>query len=93
MLSPELNWQLAMWTELLASLLLVIGLGTRLSACALLCVDLVAWYSVHAGHGYNVVDNGYQLPLMYAVMLVAVVLSGPGRLSVDSVLVRRFRPA
>jgi putative oxidoreductase len=49
----------------------------------LLVLDIVAWSSVHAGHGYNICDNGWKLPLMYLVMLVPLVLCGPGRASLD----------
>ena len=82
-LPVDLSWTLATWTELIGAMALVLGLGTRFWAFALLVVDLVAWASVHAGNGYNGCDNGYQLPLMYLVMLLPLVLFGPGRLSVD----------
>jgi putative oxidoreductase len=49
----------------------------------LLVLDIVAWASVHAGNGFNVCDNGWKLPLMYLVMLIPLVLSGPGRASLD----------
>jgi putative oxidoreductase len=44
---------------------------------------VVAWPAVHAGNGYNVCDNGFKLPLLYLMMLIPLVLSGPGKLSVD----------
>jgi putative oxidoreductase len=61
----------------------VIGLGTRFWAVGLLVLDVVAWASVHAGNGYNVCENGWKLPLIYAVMLLPLLLSGPGRASLD----------
>ena len=79
----DLSWFLATWTELLGAAALVVGLGTRFWAVGLLVLDVVAWASVHAGNGYNVCDNGWKLPLMYAVMLIPLVLSGPGRASLD----------
>ena len=79
----DLSWFLATWTELIGAAALVIGLGTRFWAVSLLILDVVAWVSVHGGNGYNVCDNGYKLPLMYFVMLLPLVLSGPGRLSID----------
>lgn len=89
----EVSWLLATWTELLGAIGLAIGLGTRLCGIALMILTAVAWAAVHAGNGYNVCDNGYQLPLIYLVMLVPLVLSGPGRLSIDHWLARRFRIA
>jgi len=79
----EISWFLATWTELLGAAALIAGLGTRFWAVGLLVLDLVAWTSVHAGNGYNVCDNGWKLPLMYAVMLVPLVLSGAGKASLD----------
>lgn len=79
----DISWFLATWTELIGAAALVIGLGTRYWAASLLILDIVAWTSVHAGNGYNVSDNGYKLPLMYLLMLVPLVLSGPGKLSID----------
>jgi putative oxidoreductase len=79
----EISWFLATWTELLGAAALVIGLGTRFWAVGLLVLDIVAWASVHAGNGFNVCDNGWKLPLMYLVMLIPLVLFGPGRASLD----------
>ncbi len=79
----DVSWFLATWTELLGAAALVLGLGTRFWAIGLLVLDLVAWASVHAGNGYNVCDNGWKLPLIYLVMLVPLVLSGPGKASLD----------
>lgn len=89
-LPPELNWQLSTWTELIAPLLLVLGLGTRFAGLALMILTGVAWASVHAGNGYNVCDNGFKLPLFYLVMLLPLLLSGPGRLPIDAWIARRL---
>jgi putative oxidoreductase len=86
----EISWFLATWSELLGAVALLIGLGTRLFGVALLVLTVVAWVSVHAGSGYNVCDNGFKLPLIYLVMLLPLVLSGPGRLSLDRLIARRM---
>ncbi|MEW6133439.1 MAG: DoxX family protein [Pseudomonadota bacterium] len=85
----EVSWQLATWTELVGPVLLVLGLGTRLASAALAILTAVAWYSVHAGNGYNVCDNGYQLPLMYLVLFGPLLFQGAGKLSVDCLIRRR----
>jgi putative oxidoreductase len=82
----DVSWFLATWTELIGAAALVVGAGTRFWAVGLLILDIVAWVSVHGGNGYNVCENGYKLPLMYAVMLLPLTLSGPGRLSLDHAL-------
>ncbi|NWG39296.1 MAG: DoxX family protein [Hydrogenophilaceae bacterium] len=85
----EISWQLATWTELIGPILLVLGLGTRFASAALVILTLVAWASVHAGNGYNVCDNGYQLPLMYLVLFLPLLFQGPGKLSLDH-WIRKF---
>lgn len=86
----DVSWFVATWTELAGAVALVVGLGTRFWAASLLILDVIAWASVHAGNGYNVCDNGYKLPLMYLIMLVPLLLSGPGKLSLDHWLRTRF---
>ncbi|MFO7542658.1 MAG: DoxX family protein [Thiobacillus sp.] len=86
----DISWFMATWFELIGAITLVIGLGTRFFSASLIILTIVAWVSVHAGNGYNVCDNGFKLPLMYLVMLVPLLLSGPGRVSLDHWLARRF---
>ena len=89
LLPVDLSWQLATWTELIAPVLLVLGLGTRFASFSLIVLTIVAWVSVHAGLGYNVCDNGFKLPLIYLVLLFPLLLSGAGKLSVDYWITRR----
>ena len=86
----DISWFLATWTELLGAVALAIGLGTRFFSVSLIILTIVAWVSVHSGSGYNVCDNGYKLPLMYLAMFAPLLLSGPGKLSLDHWLARRF---
>ncbi len=85
----EISWQLVTWTEIGGAIALVVGLGGRVSALALMILTVVAWASVHAGLGYNVCQNGFQLPLMYLVMLLPLVLAGPGKASLDHLMAKR----
>ena len=87
---PEISWQLATWSELVGPILFVLGLGTRFASLALVILTVVAWVSVHAGNGYNVCDNGYQLPLMYVVLFLPLLLQGAGKLSADHWLRKRW---
>ena len=86
----DVSWFISIWAELLGAVALVLGLGTRFTAASLIVLDIVAWYSVHAGHGYNVCSNGFKLPLMYLMMmLLPLLLIGPGKASLDA-LIRRY---
>jgi putative oxidoreductase len=96
LLPADVNWIFAIGIELLASIALALGLGTRFAAFSLMVLDSVAWISVHAGHGYNVCNNGFKLPLIYLIMLIPLLLSGPGKISLDHLIVSRVlesRPA
>ncbi len=86
----DISWFLATWTELLGAVALVLGLGTRFAAIAMIILDVVAWASVHAGNGYNVCNNGWKLPLVYLIMFLPLLFSGPGKLSLDHWIARRF---
>jgi len=79
----EFSWFIATWSELLGAVALVVGLGTRFFSVSLVILTVVAWVSVHAGNGYNVCDNGFKLPLIYLIMFMPLIFSGPGRLSLD----------
>jgi putative oxidoreductase len=89
-LPPDLSWFLATWSELLGAIALVLGLGTRIFSAQLIVVTAVAWYAVHAGNGYNVCDNGWKLPLIYLVMFVPLLLTGPGKASLDHLIRQRL---
>ncbi|MBI5463054.1 MAG: DoxX family protein [Gammaproteobacteria bacterium] len=86
----EISWFLSTWSELIGAVALVIGLGTRFFSASLVILTVVAWASVHAGLGYNVCDNGFKLPLIYLVLFMPLLFSGPGKLSIDHLLARRM---
>jgi len=87
----DISWFISTWAELLGAIALVVGLGTRFTAATLIILDIVAWASVHAGNGYNVCNNGFKLPLMYLMMLIPLLLSGPGKSSLDAFIRQRLR--
>lgn len=70
--------------ELLGGLALIIGLGTRIAG-ALLAVDmLTAMLTVHIANGFFVSDGGIELVLILLAAVVAFVIAGAGRWSLDS---------
>ena len=80
-----------MGSELILPFLLIFGVLTRFSALGLTILISVAWYSIHAGSGYNVCDNGYKLPLIYVVTLLILITQGAGKLSLDT-LIKKVYP-
>ncbi len=102
----ELSWFLATWFEVIGAFALVVGLFTRFIAFSLLGLTFVAVAAVHwpdsfgtmgeLWKGYAIRDEGFgnfKLPLLFALMLLPLVLSGPGKLSVDHLLAQWLLPA
>jgi putative oxidoreductase len=99
----DISWFMATWVELLGAAGLVLGLFTRFWAFGLIVVTIVAIYGVHMPDdwsslaelwkGYAVSDKGFgnfRIPLLFLVMLIPLVLAGPGRISIDHFLAKRF---
>lgn len=97
----DISWQMATWLEIVGGVALVIGIGTRIFGTSLFILTIVAIASVHWPdswatmdellQGYALTDKGqgnYKLPVIFLVMLLPLILAGPGRLSIDA-LVRR----
>ncbi|NOL50242.1 DoxX family protein [Pelistega europaea] len=85
----ELNWQIAMWAEIIVPVLLVIGLFGRIGSLILFVLTLVAWYAVHSGNGYNVCHNGYKMAVIYLITLIPLAMQGMGRFSLDYLICSR----
>lgn len=99
----EISWFLATWFEILGAIGLAIGLFTRFWAFSLVMLTVVAVAGVHwpdqwnslaeLWMGYTVTDKGFgnfRIPLLFLVMLLPLIFMGPGKLSVDHVLVKRL---
>lgn len=89
-LPADFNWFLATGAELLLPVFLVLGFLTRFSALGLAILTVVAWYTIHAGAGYNVCNNGYKMALIYLVALLPLVTQGAGKLALDNFIQRKF---
>ena len=96
----NLNWFLATWSELIFTVMLLLGLFTRFAAISLLVVTVVATAAVHwpaewgslteLWSGYVITSKGagnYKLPLLFVVMLLPLVFYGGGKISLDHLLI------
>jgi len=83
LLPPEIAANLASIQEHLFSVLLVIGLASRLSALGLLGMTAVIEIFVY--------PENWPDHLLWAGALLYVLTRGPGALSVDALICRRFR--
>lgn len=88
---PTLNAYLAGITEFSGFILLILGLATRLITLPLMFVMLVAIFTVHIGNGFEAGNNGFEIPLYYLLMLFSLLITGPGRISLDHILSKKWR--
>ena len=84
-MSPGLSLTLATLAEVVCSVLILIGLGTRLASIPLLITMLVAVLVVHAADPFAAQELG----LLYLLGYVVLLLLGGGRFSLDSVVTKR----
>jgi len=81
-LPPEIAAYLATTVELTTPILLLLGLATRLGAAAMLGMTLVIQFLVY--------PQNYPDHLLWAGPLLYLILRGPGSLSLDHLIRRRF---
>ena len=84
LLPPEIAAYLATTVELTTPVLLALGLATRLGAAAMLGMTLVIQFLVY--------PQNYPDHLLWAGPLLYLILRGPGVLSLDHLIRRRFLP-
>ena len=100
----EISWFIATWAEIFGALGLVLGLFTRFWAFSLVILSIVAIAGVHwpddwnslaeLWKGYAVSNKGfgnYRIPLLFVAMLIPLIFTGAGKLSLDHVLLKRIR--
>lgn len=86
LLPPEVAAVMGTTGELLLPVLLVLGLGGRFAAAGLFVVNAVAAISLP-----DIGEAALQQHIFWGSLLVALVLWGPGRWSVDEWLLRHSR--
>jgi len=89
---PTLNVYLAGGAEFFGGLLLIAGLASRISGLALFFTMMVAVITAHPG-AFSAQANGMEYPLTLALVSLALALTGPGRVALDSVAVKVLVPS
>ena len=78
-LGPEVTLTLAVFSEVVCAVLIMLGAATRLAAMPLLITMLVAAFVTHADDPFNKME----LALLYGAGSMTLVLTGAGKYSVD----------
>lgn len=81
-LSPALSLGLTIFAEVLCSILIFIGLGTRLASLPLIITMLVAVFMIHASDPFAAKEMG----LLYLLLYIPLLILGGGKYSLDKVL-------
>lgn len=88
--APYFQAYLATYTECAGVILLILGLGTRIISIPLLITMIVAIKTVHWENGFAASDNGFEIPLYYMAMLLSLLFTGAGKISLDHLIVKRL---
>ena len=87
---PKLNALLATGTETAGFILIFLGLATRIISIPLMVVMVVAITTVHLGNGFEAGNNGFEIPIYYMLMLFSLLITGPGKFSLDALIKKYY---
>lgn len=80
--TPELSLALAVFAEVLCSILILFGLGTRIATLPLIITMLVAVLLIHGADPFSKKEMGLHYLIGYVVLLI----TGSGKFSIDHLL-------
>lgn len=90
-IGSELSYVLVAWLETFGSMMIVVGLCTRLNALGLFITMIVAW-AFHHGMRFSGPNAG-ELPFAFAFGYLLLVLAGGGKYSLDRKVGLAMEPA
>jgi putative oxidoreductase len=85
---PGISAALVIAAELGGGILMLAGLFTRFAGAAFAFAMTVAALKVHLAAGFFM-PNGYEFTMMLGAAALGIVLTGPGRFSIDALIARR----
>ena len=75
----------AAFAEVFSGVLMALGLLGPVGPALMISVMIVAMGAVHWSNGFVAMNDGVEVPVLYAVGATALALTGPGIFSVDAV--------
>lgn len=73
---------LAAFAEAICSILIILGLATRLAVIPLIITMATAAFIVHANDPFS----SQEMPLLYLLIYVTLMVTGPGKYAVDQAI-------
>jgi len=87
---PGFSAGVSAWTELIGGALIMLGLFTRLTAIPMI-INMVVAIALVVIHTVTDLDSFVELDeVLYILIFIWLLMSGPGRVSVDAWLLRRL---
>lgn len=86
-LPAAFNQLIAVSANLFFPVLIIMGLFTRLATLPILAVTLTGYFIVH----WNDSPLGKDMPFMYSVSFLLLLVLGPGKYSADYLINKRYR--
>ncbi|MBS1489167.1 MAG: DoxX family protein [Bacteroidetes bacterium] len=79
------SFYLAVFAEVICSILLILGLATRLAVFPLLITMLVVVFIIHGSDGLG----RQELPFIYSAIYFSILISGAGKYSIDNLISKK----
>ncbi len=86
-MSMGLSLALAVFAEVVCSVFIFLGMGTRLAAMPLIVTMLTAAFYIHANDPFS----GKEMSLLYALIFIVLLITGGGKYSIDYLLSKQLK--
>lgn len=90
-LDVKTSLALAVFSEVICSAALIIGLFSRLALIPLIATMIIAFFVAHSAALSG--ESSGELAFVYLAIYLALFISGPGRFSLDALITNHFKKA
>lgn len=86
-MSMGVSLALAVFAEVICSVFIILGLGTRMATIPLIITMLTAAFYIHANDPFS----GKEMSLLYALIFIVLLITGAGKYSIDHILSKQLK--